>query len=155
VVIFGELHGHMSPALMILLVPMSMGAALSLVWQSWTANNGDVKNLSLIRITQTLCITVLQIIAGWLQPTALVLALAQVAGAWVAVLIAYRLVPFKHALPGSIGQARTLVRDVVARYKRFPLLSLPADLINTVAAQMPIIVLTGRFGPEVAGFYAL
>ncbi len=152
---FGDLYGHMSPALTVLLVPMSMGAALSLVWQSWAANNGDVKNLSLIRITQTLCITVLQILAGWLQPTALVLALAQVTGAWVAVMIAYRLLPFKHALPGSIRQAGVLMRDVVAKYRRFPTLSLPADLINTAAAQMPIIVLTGRFGPEVAGFYAL
>ena len=154
-ILFGQAYGHMTPTLVVLLIPMSMGAALSLVWQSWAANNGDVRKLSYIRISQTLCITGLQILAGLVQPTALVLALAQVVGAWIAVLMGYRLIPFRHGLPGNASQAYVLVSNVLSKYRRFPALSLPADLINAAAAQMPIVVLTSRFGPEVAGFYAL
>jgi len=40
-------------------------------------------------------------------------------------------------------------------YRRFPLLALPADSINTIAAQLPIFILATRFGTEVAGYFAL
>lgn len=41
-----------------------------------------------------------------------------------------------------------------AKY-RFPKLSLPADVINTVAGQLPILIIATRFGADVAGLLAM
>ncbi|MGB3837195.1 lipopolysaccharide biosynthesis protein [Castellaniella sp.] len=141
--------------LTLLLVPMTMGAGFSSVWQSWAANNGDVRSLSYIRIWLAICVTVLQIVVGWLRPDATALAAAQVLGTWVAGVISYRRLSIRHGFPRSASQAYLWIARSFRRYKRFAMLSLPADLISAASAQLPVIVLTSRFGPEIAGFYAL
>ncbi|WP_027906863.1 lipopolysaccharide biosynthesis protein [Pseudomonas taiwanensis] len=47
------------------------------------------------------------------------------------------------------------VRAVAIQYLNFPKFSLPADLVNTVASQMPVILLASKFGGESAGWFAL
>lgn len=147
--------GDVPPVLMLLLVPQSVGAALSLIWQSWAANNGDIKSLSLIRIVQALLITVLQIVIGLVDATAVSLSMAQVIGVWVGVLFSLLIMPLGSALPRTLTELCRLLARVWNKYRRFPTLALPADLINSAAAQMPVIVLGSRFGPDVAGYYAL
>lgn len=44
---------------------------------------------------------------------------------------------------------------VLVRYRRFPLASTWASLLNRISAQLPTLMFTGLFGPAVAGFYAL
>jgi O-antigen/teichoic acid export membrane protein len=41
------------------------------------------------------------------------------------------------------------------RYRHFPFFSLPADFINAVANQLPLFILTAKFGMEVGGFFGL
>ena len=41
------------------------------------------------------------------------------------------------------------------RYKKFPLITLPSSLINVIANQLPVIMLSGIFGPAIVGQYAL
>ena len=41
------------------------------------------------------------------------------------------------------------------RNRNFPLFSLPADAINTAAGQLPLLLIASKFGPTMAGFYAL
>lgn len=154
-VLAGFSYAGMSVWLLLLLTPMAVGAAFCQVWQSWAANNGQVRYLSYMRIWQATSVTVLQIAIGWVRPGALELALAQVIGTWVAVVASSILIPSKPALLRVMSRPYTTVRSTLLRYKRFATLSLPADLINVVAAQMPLVVLTSRFGAEVAGLYAL
>jgi O-antigen/teichoic acid export membrane protein len=40
-------------------------------------------------------------------------------------------------------------------HRRFPLFALPADFINTVAGQLPLLVIASRFGAESSGLFAL
>lgn len=47
------------------------------------------------------------------------------------------------------------VRNAARRYKDFPKFSLPADLVNTIASQLPVILIASRFGAEAAGWFAL
>lgn len=47
------------------------------------------------------------------------------------------------------------LRRVAARYRRFPIFSMPASLLNTGARQAPALVLAGLIGPAWAGFYSL
>ena len=47
------------------------------------------------------------------------------------------------------------IRDVATRYKRFPLLSVWAAMLNVVSLQLPVLLLARFFGTYVAGHYAL
>jgi len=148
------------PALLWLLIPQSMGLALSLVWQSWAANDGELKKLSIIRIYQALAITGMQIAAGLLYPDAASLAVAQTLAVWMTVLFCMKIMPLHCTMLATRGKARLqerfcLLKYYWKKYHRFPMLALPADLINTVAAQMPVILIGSRFGAEIAGYYAL
>ncbi len=51
-------------------------------------------------------------------------------------------------------QRPKLIENLKA-YKAFPLLSGPADFINILSNQLPVILLTGWFGSSVAGNYSL
>lgn len=47
------------------------------------------------------------------------------------------------------------IREVSARYINFPKYSLPAGMINTIASQIPVVLLASKFGGESAGWFAL
>jgi len=152
----GSLWNTVPTALLWLLLPQSTGMALSLTWQSWAANNGEFKKLNLIRIGQAFLITGMQVATGLFYPDALSLALMQALGAWLSVLLCLKIMPLHDALPSDWMRAgQQLIRHYWRKYRRFPMLSLPADLINTAAAQLPVILIGSRFGAEIAGYYAL
>jgi len=143
-------------ALVWLLIPQSMGMALSLVWQAWAANNGEFKRLSIIRINQAFLITLIQVVAGLFYPDAVSLAVAQTLAVWLSVVLCLRVMPLRNVV--SDAKKRNLfplIYHYWKKYRRFPMLALPADLINTAAAQMPVILIGSRFGAEIAGYYAL
>ncbi|RFQ15133.1 translocase [Pseudomonas sp. ATCC 13867] len=41
------------------------------------------------------------------------------------------------------------------KYRRFPIFSLPASFINTAAIQLPVLIVAGRFGSDIAGLLAM
>ncbi|MDH0089870.1 oligosaccharide flippase family protein [Achromobacter mucicolens] len=41
------------------------------------------------------------------------------------------------------------------KYAQFPKFSLPADLINTLVAQLPLILMSSRYGADVVGWYGM
>jgi len=152
----GSSWNVMPTTLLWLLLPQSTGMALSLAWQSWAANNGAFKKLNLIRINQAFLITSMQVIAGLFYPNAASLAIAQTLAAWLNLLLCLKIMPIRGAV--SVEGLRAwhhFVCHYLEKYRRFPTLSLPADLINTTAAQMPVILIGSRFGTEIAGYYAL
>jgi len=144
----------LSTPLILLFPVMGMMTALSQVWQSWAANDGAIGKLSSIRIVQAFSVTVLQIVAGLLWPVGAALAGAQVLGTAIALCFALWIMPVSLALLNSVKR-RGHFQSVWSRYKKFPTYALPADLMNTAGAQLPILVITSRFGLEVAGYYAL
>lgn len=137
------------------LAPMCLCAALSIVWQAWAANNGQIHALNVIRLVQAAAVTGLQIMAAWIDPSARSLVVAQVAGTAVAVCVAVGLLPVLAYLPGTWRELRAMWSDAWRNYWRFPLLAMPSDMINASAAQLPVIVLGARYGGDVAGCFAL
>lgn len=47
------------------------------------------------------------------------------------------------------------IREQAKRYKKFPTYSLPANLVNVTANQLPVILLGGAFGLSVVGQFSL
>lgn len=141
-------------ALIVVAVPAAAAMAASQTWQAWAAADGQYRDLAKMRIGAALAITVAQIVSGVLKPSAANLALAHLGGVLVGLAIAGWCMPMRW--PG-VSRAALLeaVRAYHRRHRRFPLLSLPADGINTAAAQLPLLIVGSRFGADIAGLLAM
>jgi len=123
--------------------------AVAQVWQSWAAAEGRYAALIRMRIIQAAGITGVQVGTGMLQSSAASLGLAHCVGVLLGVAVAAFTMPL-----GAPVDSRAR-RDFLRRHRRFPLLSLPADSVNTLAGQLPLLLVASRFGNEVAGLLAL
>ena len=139
------------PFLVVLFTPAALLVAGAQVWQTWAATEGRYRALSIMRICQAVSIVILQIVAGAFMPSATTLALTYVLGLLIGLCVSFRLLPLG-ALPHRTAD---VLRQFWSRYVRFPAYSLPADGINTLAGQLPILVVASRFGPEVTGLLAM
>jgi O-antigen/teichoic acid export membrane protein len=142
---------HLSITMAVALVPTSLSMAVSETWQSLAASEGKYRQLSIMRIAQTAGIVVFQIIGGQLFGSASALAIGHLLGVWCGISIAWYMLPLGK-IPDDF--AATL-KAFWIKHQRFPRLSLPADAINTAAGQLPILMVTSRFSPELAGYLAL
>lgn len=136
-------------------VPAAALIAISQTWQSWAAAEGRFRELALMRIAQALGVTGAQIFAGTLVPSAAALALAHAGGVLAGLAVALWRMPLGLSSLRQRGDLAAGVRSFWSRQRRFPLLSLPADSINTAAGQLPLVILASRFGADIAGLFAL
>jgi O-antigen/teichoic acid export membrane protein len=133
-------------------VPTAFAIASAQTWQSWAAAEGKYRQLNLMRITEAAMVTIAQISAGTMFKSAIALAIAYLLGVLCGLIVAVRLMPLGRA---PVGKYMTTVSEFWIRHRRFPLISLPADAINTAAAQLPILIVANRFGAEIAGLLAM
>jgi len=151
----GSLPEQVKPLTVILFVPAALLAGVTHTWQAWAAAEGDYRGLSWIRISQAFVVTVAQIGAGLISPTAVGMMLAQVFGLAAGIGFAIYLMPIN--LFGIGGKAK-LWKNLKAfwqKQRRFPLLALPADTINAASGQLPLLLIASRFGAEASGLFAL
>jgi len=138
--------------LLALLVPAALLMALNQVWQTWAAADGAYGKLNAMRLVQALATVLLQVSAGLKYPNVLSLVLGFVLASGIAFAWAVILMPrFIH----REFLDSTEFRKFFHRYRKFPQYALPADSINTAAAQLPVLVVSYRFGNEAAGYLAL
>ncbi len=129
-------------AMLLLFAPTAVAIATSQVALAWAAGEGRFGAMSGMRIAQAAAVTGTQIVAGALWPSAGALAVAQLVGLLLGLAWALRALPLRSgAFP-----ARARMAAFWHARRRFPLLSLPADGINTAAAQLPLLVVGIRFG---------
>lgn len=158
--VIGILLTYFGPLLNARISGLTVFAALLVGWctaalqtlQSLTAVNGMYKQLSRLRIFQAGAITALQISVGLISNTGQDLILAYCAGALLSVWFALysNELGLKEVARHSKGLG-IFARSRVAHIK----LSMPASVLNAASAQAPTLLLAHRFGPEVAGAYAL
>jgi O-antigen/teichoic acid export membrane protein len=138
--------------MVILVVPTGLLIASIQTWQSWASAEGTYDNLSYMRIVQAAATTVIQIAAGSISPSATSLAVGYTVGAVVGLAISAYLLPLGWFPKKKFKQT---VANLWSQYRRFPLFSLPADSLNTAAAELPVILVASRFGTEIAGQLAM
>lgn len=153
VVVLGLLPG-VAPVLLWIGVPAAVAIAASQTWQNWAAAEGRYRALSAIRIAQAVAITVAQLLAGWLHPSAVGLVLGHLCGLLCGLAVAAWQLPL-HVRGEPVGASAVSIRSFLRRHARFPSLSLPADGINTAAAQLPLLIVASRFGTDFAGLLAM
>jgi O-antigen/teichoic acid export membrane protein len=155
VLVFPDTLHFYSRALVWFFVPTSFFMACINTWQCWAAAEGQLRALTAMRISQAIAITGTQILASWLMPTAVGLAFGHFFGALLAVLVAAWLMPLRRENSEDNTSLWIDMKCFWRTQHRFPMLALPADAINTVAGQLPVLILASRFGAEVAGLLAL
>jgi O-antigen/teichoic acid export membrane protein len=148
--VLAERWPSMPDGLLWLLPIAILALSAAQIWQTWAAAEGLFRALAAMRILQAATITGLQITAGLLAPNAFTLAAAHVVGVFAGVLLAMLWLPPRR----FVGGMNALV-GFWSRYRKFPMFSLPADSVNTLAGQLPLLVIAARFGAEAAGFVAL
>lgn len=146
------LVSHLPFIMVIFLVPTAFALASAQTWQSWAAAEGKYRQLSYMRITQAGAVTLGQIAIGTLDPSANSLAVAYFVGVFAGLTLSIYWMPTGN-FPRH--QAKLAVLSFWRQHRRFPMYSLPADAINTAAAQLPVLIVAARFGAEVAGLLAM
>ena len=137
---------------LLLLIPTGMVMAFSQTQQSLLAASGQYKLLSVLRVIQALLIVVPQIIIGYWFKSPIHLAATHFIGVLITILIVRY---FDSTLKLFTFYNKKLLLNFYTKYKKFLIYSLPADSMNSLAAQLPVIVVTVNFGSEKGGILAL
>jgi len=146
---FGD--NALSSEMLVLLIPAGMVMAFSQIIQSMLAANGDYRKLSFFRILQALLMVIPQITMGYWNNSAIYLALSHLVGVTIALSI---IIPFIAEFKQS-GITKNKLMYFFKRHYKFPVFSLSGGLMNSLSAQLPVIVITSNFGAEHGGVLAL
>jgi O-antigen/teichoic acid export membrane protein len=140
--------------LLIFLPIMVLGAGTYRCFRLWAIRMRDFRSIGRTKIVQSFGQAVVQIAMG-------------AAGFGPSGLIVGQIVGFSSGTMrlarGSISDLRQLlksgtirrIRVLARRFIKFPAFDTPASIINTMAVQLPNLLLIVLFGPAVAGAYAL
>ncbi len=128
--------------------------SMNKVWLALAVNTGHFRTLGIIRVATAACCALLQLAAVTVL-TEHGLEWGYATGLGVGVVIGYLLL--MRRVPSYEGGSIDLagVKAYVRQKMQLPLNALPADLINALAQQLPILFVTGRFGASAAGVLAL
>lgn len=151
----GGLLGNVKPAMVGLFVPAALLAGVTHTWQAWAAAEGNYRGLSWIRISQAFVVTVAQIGAGLISPTASGMMLGHVLGTAAGIGFAMYFMPINPLAMGARAEFWTKLKAFWLNQRRFPMFALPADAINAASGQLPLLLIASRFGAEASGLFAL
>jgi O-antigen/teichoic acid export membrane protein len=124
-------------------------------WQAWAAAEGNYRGLSWIRISQAFVVTVAQIVAGLISPTAAGMMIGHVLGTAAGIGFAMYFMPINPLAMGARTEFWTRLKAFWLNQRRFPMFALPADAINAASGQLPLLLIASRFGAEASGLFAL
>lgn len=150
-----DLIQNVQPAMAGLFVPAALLAGVTHTWQAWAAAEGNYRGLSWIRISQAFVVTVTQIIAGLISPTAAGMMLGHVFGTAAGIGFAMYLMPINPLSMGARTEFWMRLKTFWRNQRRFPMFALPADAINTASGQLPLFLIASRFGADASGLFAL
>nr|WP_289711336.1 oligosaccharide flippase family protein [Aeromonas veronii] len=126
--------------------------AANTTWQNWASADGEYKQLNLIRLALASTVTFFQVGIGYWSASELTLILAHLLGLILSFILGLFIKPLKLKIDKNLWFS---ILSFWRSRKRFPLLSLPADLISAISAQLPVLIITSRFGADIGGILAL
>ncbi|WP_260955221.1 oligosaccharide flippase family protein [Pseudomonas citri] len=136
------------------IVAVIFGIGMNKVVLSLLTYQQAFNKLGISRISLAACIAVAQVVAAYFSQGVSGLIHGQVIGVITATCLSLFWINSAW-LRGSISSGWLSVKEAAYRHKNFPKFSLPADLLNTAASQLPVIFIAARFGSEAAGWFAL
>lgn len=147
-----EVLARLPLGLLLTAVPTAALVASTQVMQNWAAADGRYRHLAIMRVVQAISIVLSQLVFGLLEANAVGLGYGYLLGACFGLVVGVMLMPLER-MPFSCVKAE--LHAYWRKHCRFPIYSLPADAVNTAAAQLPVLVVAARFGAETAGLLAM
>jgi len=147
-----EVLSRLPVELLVASVPTAALVAATQTLQNWAAADGRYRHLTIIRVAQATSIVLVQILIGLNQADAVGLGYGYFVGVFFGFVVGVFLMP--------LGKTQRSIKKQTllaywATHRRFPVYSLPADAVNTAAAQLPVLIVAARFGSEAAGLLAM
>ncbi|WP_448197307.1 oligosaccharide flippase family protein [Pseudomonas putida] len=136
------------------LIVVIFGMGINKVVLSLLTYQQKFNKLGVSRVSLAACIAVAQVSAALISQDVSGLIYGQVLGVITATGLSLLWIS-SGWLKDSASSSWQSVRDSASQHKNFPKFSLPADLLNTAASQLPVIFIASRFGSEPAGWFAL
>ncbi|WP_207878810.1 oligosaccharide flippase family protein [Pseudomonas sp. 32_A] len=136
------------------LTAVSLGLGANKLVLSLLTYQQSFNRLGGARVSLAACIAIAQVSAAYLVGGVAGLVYGQLFGVMVATALAAIWVG-KPLISASATASWSMVKQSAVKYINFPKFSLPADLINTIASQIPVVLLAAKFGGESAGWFAL
>ena len=136
------------------LILIALGLGANKLILSLLTFQQSFNRLGIARVSLAACVAVGQVSAAYLLGGIAGLIYGQLLGVMVATLLAGLWVG-RPLISACLVTPWRAVHQAARQYINFPKFSLPADLINTVASQIPVILLASKFGGESAGWFAL
>jgi len=145
--------GVIEPHLWFLLVGF-FGMACYTILNYWAVRQRDYARIAHTKINQGIGGTVTKILLGLLAfgPVGLIIGhiVSQIAGIGTLARVMWRK---ERENLGSISLSG--MKQVAQAYMSFPIFNLPASIVNTMALQLPPLMLLAIYDARIAGFYAL
>lgn len=140
------------PIYIYLISPCALFVSLNIVMQNWAAIEGDYKVLNIMRVMQSSFVIGLQIIFGSLNASSSSLIFSFILANITASIISAVLMR-NYYYKENIRFSE--IKEFIKRFKKLSLFALPADSMNTLVGQLPVLIVSYRFGSDVAGFLGL
>lgn len=144
-----------APSVLVLLLFAGGLTALVQTLLAWLAANGFFKSLSFARICQTFFVAAFQIGLGLLQADSVSIMTGYIAGQLFCILAVWGGISSLRQSWAAAHFSFSGVRRFFVEHKKFPIFSLPADLINAFIAQFPVVFIGAYMGVFEAGVYAM
>jgi len=122
------------------------------VFNYWAIRKKDFAAIGRTKLNQGIGAALTQIAIGFLHTGPIGLLIGQTLGQGAGV---FTLVSRFRKDQGVIKLSASGMSFVARRFKRFPLLSVWPALINSLGLQLPILALSGIYGGQVTGWFAL
>ncbi|MEM2045975.1 MAG: oligosaccharide flippase family protein [Candidatus Bathyarchaeia archaeon] len=122
------------------------------VFNYWAVRNKDFVVIAKTKLNQGIGSASTQVVAGFLKFGPVGLLIGQVLGQSAGVL-GLALQFWKNQR--TTGFNIVNIGFIAQRYKRFPLLSVWPAFVNSIGLQLPILALSGIYGSQVTGWFAL
>lgn len=157
-IFYGELIAHFlniqQLGTYIGLVPLAaLMFVLYQISEQWLIRNQEFKKISLVALINSLIVNLIKICIGILSPTGFILIAATILGYFthaISLLMSVKINKSKITKKRGMNSKQLLVK-----YKSFPLYRAPQICINAISQGLPVLLLTSFFEPKAAGFYLL
>lgn len=144
----------------IFLIPIVLLLSASIqIIQQWMIRKKQFKATATINVTNILYINSAKTAAGFFWPTSTTLILLAAFGYLLNTAQLVRVTKKTLFVASTFLQFRRetflKIKAVAKQYSDFPMFRAPQFFLNSFSSSLPVLLLTGFFGPAAAGFYSL
>ena len=139
--------------MVLLIIPAAGLLAGCQTLQNLAAADGRLKDLSRLRIYQAVSIVVFQVFFSFLSKEPFILANGHLIGILISFIFGLHFSQINKKTYFDCDSRKLI--NFWKRHYRFPLYSLPADSLNSATVQLPVIIVTSRFGAESGALLAM